>query len=294
MTVPVADYSRPHKPHRFLIALFVAALAAIGLSAVALETGTTPASAATVSFSQCNGHESGPPGGAALSVTCSVSIINTIDATGGTSAVIYLRTCTLNGCTGDTSSANDVINAVHQCNNSDNAGGSATTCTVDIVNNISANAPAPATAVTVNQCNGSGQGGGANVNACISSAQGSPSVSQCNGSGNGGGATLVCAASGTTSAAFPVTVDQCNSSENGGGSTVTCSTTITTNVTDTQTGPTPPSGTTPGSGTPVGTPPGSGSGTGTDARVPGSGTPTTGLFEAPPAPPVAAPPRLTG
>jgi hypothetical protein len=293
MTVPVNEHPRPHKPHRFLIALFVAALAAIGLSAVVVESDTTPASAATVSFSQCNGHESGPPGGAALSVNCSVSIINTIDATGGTSAVIYLRTCTLNGCTGDTSSSSDVINAVHQCNNSDNAGGSATTCTVDIVNNISANAPAPATAVTVNQCNGSGQGGGANVNACISSAQGSPSVSQCNGSGNGGGATLVCAASGTTSAAFPVTVDQCNGSENGGGSTVTCSTTITTNVTDTQTGPsvppTSPSGTptTPGSGSPTGTP-ASGGG------IPGSGTPTIGLFEAPPAPPVAAPPHLTG
>jgi hypothetical protein len=84
MTVPVEEHPRPNKPLRLLAALCVATLAAIGLGAVALETNTTPASAATASFSQCNGHESGPPGGAALSVTCSVSIINTIDATGGT------------------------------------------------------------------------------------------------------------------------------------------------------------------------------------------------------------------
>jgi hypothetical protein len=309
MTIPVDEHPRPHKPLRLLATLCVAALVAIGLGAVAVEHDTTPASAATVSFSQCNGHESGPPGGAALSVTCSVSIVNTIDATGGTSAVVYLRTCTLNGCTGDISSSSDVINAVHQCNDSDNAGGSATICTVDIVNNISANAPAPATALTVNQCNGSGQGGGANVEACISSAQGSPSVSQCNGSGNGGGGTLVCTASGTTSASFPVTVDQCNGSENGGGSTVTCSTTITTNVTDTHTGPsiptTPPtdtpttpgsgSPTTPGSGTPGGTPQNSGGGSGSTNGGPSSGTPTIDRFEAsPPATPVEAPPNLTG
>ncbi len=301
MAHPSNGRTRLHKPFRLLGALFVAALVAIGLSAVAVETATTSASAATVSFSQCNGHESGPPGGAALSVTCSISVVNTIDATGGTSAVVYDRTCTLNGCTGDISSSSDVINAVHQCNDSDNAGGSATTCTVDIVNNISANAPAPASALTLNQCNGSGQGGGANVVACISSAQASPAVSQCNGSGNGGGATLVCTASGTTSASFPVTVDQCNGSENGGGSTVTCSTTITTNVVDTHTGPTipttPPSDTptTPGSETPGGTPTNGGGANGSANDVPGTGIPTFDRFEtSPPATPVGAPPNLTG
>jgi hypothetical protein len=272
---------------RLFAAFCVAAMAALGLSAVVLEAGTNVAEAATVSYSQCNGHEAGPAG-AALSVTCSVSIVNTIDATGGTSAVTSLRVCTLDGCTGDVTNSNDVINAVHQCNNSDNGGGSATTCSVDIVNNISANAPAPATALTLDQCNGSGQGGGANVTACIPTSQGSPAVTQCNGSGNGGGATLVCTASGTTSAAFPVTVDQCNGSENGGGSTVTCSTTITTNVTDTGTGPptTTPGGGTPGGGTP---------GTGT----PGGGTPTgappTAVFQLPPiTPPIVIPPGLTG
>jgi hypothetical protein len=285
---------------RFFAAFCVAAMAALGLSAVVLEAGTTSADAATVSFSQCNGHEAGVAG-AALSVTCSVSIVNTIDATGGTSAVTYLRVCTLDGCTGDVTNTNDVINAVHQCNNSDNGGGSNTVCSVDIVNNISANAPAPATALTLDQCNGSGQGGGANVNACIPTSQGSPAVTQCNGSGNGGGATLVCTASGTTSAAFPVSVDQCNGSENGGGSTVTCSVTMTTNIIDTSV----PGGGTPGGGTPGGGTPGGGTpGGGTPGGgTPGGGTPGTGTSEAPPSiqveappvtPPVVVPPSLAG
>src|SRR5450755_20756 len=121
MTASIKNRRLQSGPGRVWVAVFVATLAALGLSAVALEADTTSASAATVSFSQCNGHESGPPGGAALSVTCSVSIVNTIDANGATSAVTDLRTCTLNGCTGDTASSADVINAVHQCNNSDNA-----------------------------------------------------------------------------------------------------------------------------------------------------------------------------
>ena len=74
--------------------MFSAAIFATGLSAVVLESASTPASAATVSFSQCNGHEAGAMG-AALSVTCSVNIINTIDATGGTSTVVFNRVCTL-------------------------------------------------------------------------------------------------------------------------------------------------------------------------------------------------------
>ncbi len=200
MTASIQDHPRRSRAFRLWVVMCVAALAALGLTAVALETNTTSASAATVSFSQCNGHDAGDPAGAALSVNCSISIVNTIDANGATSAVVYHRTCTLGGCTGDVSSSANVINEVHQCNASDNAGGSTTTCTVDITNYVSADAPAAATAITLNQCIGSGGGGGANVVACIASSQGSPTVTQCNGSGNGGGATLVCTASGTTSA----------------------------------------------------------------------------------------------
>jgi hypothetical protein len=271
MTASVQDHPRRSRAFRLLGAVCVATLAALGLTAVALETTTTSASAGTVSFSQCNGHEAGPTG-AALSVTCSISIVNTIDANGATSTVVYHRTCTLDGCTGDISSSDNVINAVHQCNNSDNGGGSATTCSVDITNYISADAVAGATAIRVNQCIGSGGGGGANVVACIASSQSSPAVTQCNGSGNGGGATLVCTASGTTSATFPVSVDQCNGSENGGGSTVTCSTTIHTSVFDTLTGPSGPA---------------SGGG------ITASATPTGELQSPPVTPPIVIPPTLT-
>lgn len=298
---------RPHGRRRFriLAAVFSAAIFATGLSAVVLESASTSASAAMVSFSQCNGHEAGPAG-AALTVACSVNIINTIDATGGTSTVVFNRVCTLDGCTGDIASPSDVINAVHQCNNSDNGGGSTTVCSVNIVNNISRSAPAAATAITVNQCNGSGAGGGGNITACIPSSQGSPTVTQCNGSGNGGGAMMTCNASGTSSSDFPVTVDQCNGSENGGGSTVTCTVSMTTNIIDTSAKPdTPPTGTPGGPDTGGGTggpsagTPGTGTpGTGTDTGIPSTGTPGTGTPGTPgtPASPpfVEVPPNYTG
>jgi len=257
-----------------LLAAF--AFAVLGLTCLVTLGASIPASAATVSFSQCNGRGAGI-GGAPLSVTCSISIVNTIDANGGTSAVVYSRVCTLNACTGDTTNSSDVIDAVHQCNGSDNVGGSATVCTIDIVNNISIDAPAAATALTLNQCIGSGGGGGTNMTACIPSSSGSATVVQCNGSGTGGGGLMNCTATGTVSASFPVSVDQCNGSENGGGSSVTCSTSITTNVVDTSVG-----GGTPGTG--GGTP-----GTGTPGTP---GTPGTAVPGAPPA--VEIPPRLTG
>ena len=264
------------RPRTAVALLGAFAFVVLGITSVLTLGATSPASAATVSFSQCNARNAGI-GGAPLSVTCSVSIVNTIDASGGTSAVVYTRVCTLNACTGDTTNSSDVINAVHQCNGSDNVGGSATVCSVDIVNNISIAAPAAATALTLNQCIGSGGGGGTNMTACIPSSSGSATVVQCNGSGTGGGGLMNCTASGTVSASFPVSVDQCNGSENGGGSSVTCSTTITTNVVDTSVG----GPGTPGAGTP-------GVGTGS----PGSGTPGTAVPGAPPA--VEIPPNLTG
>jgi hypothetical protein len=234
---------------RVLGAVFAVVIVAAGLSASVIES--TPATAATVSFSQCNNQGAGI-NGAPLSVTCSIQVVNTIDASGGTSAAVYSRVCTLNACTGDTTSSSNVIDAVHQCNGSDNVGGSTTTCSVDIVNNISASAPGAPHAITVNQCIGSGGGGGTNMTACIPSSSGGATVTQCNGSGTGGGGQMTCTASGTTSDSFPVTVDQCNGSENGGGSFVVCSTSITTNVIDTSLGESGgPGGGTPGGGTPT-------------------------------------------
>ncbi len=282
MTPPTFEPRRARPRLRHLLALCSLVALTAGLGVIALQSNISPASAATVSFSQCNNREAGP-GGAPLTVTCSVSIVNTIDANGGTSQVVYQRTCTLNACTGDIVSPSDVINAVHQCNGSDNVGGSTTICSVDIVNNISVDSPAAPTAITVSQCVGSGGGGGTNMTACIPSSQGSPTVTQCNGSGNGGGGLMTCTASGTTSAAFPVSVDQCNGSENGGGSFVTCTTTITTNVIDTSV----PGGGTPGGGTPGGGTPGGG--------TPGGGSPTVPFVpETPVTPPVVVPPPYAG
>ncbi len=188
------------------------------------------ASATTISFSQCNNRGAGPRG-APLTVTCNVNIVNNITPAGNTSTATFSRTCTLNPCTGSTIASTDVVNAVHQCNGSDNVGGSTTICNVTIVNNISVGVPIPATALNVNQCNGSGTGGGTDMSGCASIAQGSPQVTQCNGSGTGGGGKMTCSASGTTSSLFAVSVDQCNGSENGGGSFVTCTVSITNNIT---------------------------------------------------------------
>lgn len=207
--------------------VFLIALGVVASSLFASPAG--PATAATVSFSQCNNRGPGP-GGAPLSVTCSVNIVNSITPTGNTSSATFTRICTLNACTGDVINASDVVSSVSQCNGSDNVGGSTMVCSVNITNNILVNAPAATSAVTVNQCVGSGGGGGTDMSACIPSAQGSPTVVQCNGSGNGGGGKMTCNASGTTSVLFPVTVNQCNGSENGGGSFVTCTSQITTNI----------------------------------------------------------------
>ncbi len=171
---------------RLLGAVFAAAIVAAGLSATVLETA--PATAATVGFSQCNGHSTPYTTGAPISVTCSITVTNTIDASGGSSVSVYSRVCENDDCTGDTVSGSDVINAVHQCNGSDNVGGSTTTCSVHIINNISASAPGAPHAITVNQCIGSGGGDPAGLmTACIPSSTGGATVTQCNGSGNGGG-----------------------------------------------------------------------------------------------------------
>jgi len=279
MSIFSTDRPRACRRFRFFGPVLAVFLLIGGLSTTVLISDTGTASAATVGFSQCNNQGAGP-GGAPLSVTCSISIVNTIDASGGTSTVVTSRVCTLNNCTGDVPVPTNVINAVHQCNGSDNVGGSTTVCTVDIINNISASAPAAATALTLNQCIGSGGGGGTLMTACIPSSSGGATVTQCNGSGTGGGGFMDCSASGTVSASFPVTVDQCNGSENGGGSTVTCRTTITTNVVDTSLGG--------GSGTAGGLPPAASTGTGT-----GTGTGTPFGF-VPAAPPVLVPPNLAG
>jgi hypothetical protein len=272
--MPSVITERPRSRRRFrLLGAVIATIAfAAGLSAVALQSESTPASAAVTSFSQCNAHAPGPLG-APLDETCSVTIENTINALGQTSTVVYVRVCTLEGCTGDIATG-DAVNAVHQCNGSNNVGGSTTTCSVNIVNNISIDSPQAATALTLNQCVGSSATSD-NSTTCIPSSQGSPTVTQCNGSGNGGGTAMTCTASGTVSSDFPVTVDQCNGSENGGGSVVICNVTMTNNIIDTSVPDTPPTGTPGGDTPPTGTPGGDTPPTGTPGGGPGTGTPGT-------------------
>ncbi len=267
-----ATHERPRARRRFrLLGAVIATIAfAAGLSAVALQSESTPAAAAVTSFEQCNAHGAGPAGAPTVE-TCEVTIVNTVNALGQTGTTVFTRSCLNEVCTGTTATG-DAVNDVDQCNGSNNVGGSTTTCTVDIINNISIDSPQAATALTLNQCVGSGGGGGTLMTGCIESTIGGATVDQCNGSGTGGGGFMTCDASGFQSPDFPITVDQCNGSENGGGSTVTCSVTMTTNIVDTSVGGTPgggtPGGGTPPTGTPGDTPP-----TGT----PGGGTPGTGI-----------------
>ena len=274
---------------KLLAALFAAMVFAAGLSAILLESSSTPASAAVVGFSQCNGHDLPATTGAPLSVTCTVNITNTVNDLGEFSSVTYSRTCTSDGCTGDVATG-AAVNAVHQCNASDNVGGSTTICHVIVTNNISKTGAAIAGALTLNQCIGSGGGGGTNMTACIPNSTGGATVTQCNGSGSGGGGMMTCTASGQVSTTFPVTIDQCNGSENGGGSFVTCDVVMTTNVVDTSVGSTPPGGGTPGE-----TPGGGLPGTETPGIDTGTGTPGTGTPGTPAGPPVVnVPPPFTG
>lgn len=217
--------------------------------------GGAPAEAANVGFAQCSNVGPGP-GGATTEMTCSVTIVNTIDGATRGSTVTVARQCSLDPCPGGnqsatTTSSSDLITSVSQCNGSGNDAAHTTTCTVRITNNISSDTPGatPVRGVTVNQCNSSAQGGGGS-NTCdpFPATTTSADVAQCNGSANGGGGTIDCDVppGGTVSGALPITVDQCNGTGNPGGSTVRCSTSITTNITSPSSGGT--TGGTTGSG----------------------------------------------
>ena len=283
MTTPIDERPIGHRPFRRLLGgVFAAILVCAGLSATLLQSSTSPASAANVSFDQCNG----VGGGGGQTVTCSVTIVNTLTASAATTGSVMV----INN--GAPISSPDLITAVDQCNGSAAGNGSTITCDVHITNNIAVDSPAAATAATVNQCNANqaGDGLGNAPNTCnpYPANTTGATITQCNGSGNGGGLVFPshCTATGMVSSTLPVTVDQCNGSANGGGDMVNCTTTILTNVVDTSvTAPTTPGGGTPGTGTPTGTP-----GTGTPTGTPGGDVPG---FAGPPTA-VIAPPNLTG
>ncbi len=289
MTTPIDERPIEHRHLRRLLGgIFAAILVCAGLSATLLQSSTSPASAANVSFEQCNG----VGGGGGQTVTCTVTIVNTLTASAATTGSVMV----ING--GAPISSPDLITVVDQCNGSAGGGGGTITCSVQITNNIAVDSPAAATAVSINQCNdnqaGDGLGNAPNTCSPYPATTSGATITQCNDSGDGGGLVFPshCVAGGMVSSTLPVTVNQCNGSANGGGSVVNCTVAILTNVVDTSVGtPTTPGGGTPGTGTPgTGTP-----GTGT----PGTGTPTgTPGFDVPgfagPPTVVIAPPNLTG
>src|SRR5687768_633876 len=158
----------PRRTLRILLALFVVAA---GLSLAGISLAPTPAQAAPVSIDQCNG-QNGGPAGATTGIVCAVTVVNTINGGARSSTVTVARTCSLEPCEpGDTAallrtvttSYPDVVTTIAQCNDSANdAAPPLVTCTVSVINNISADTPnaQPVTAATVDQCVGTGGGGG--------------------------------------------------------------------------------------------------------------------------------------
>jgi hypothetical protein len=257
---PINEGSRGRRRPRLLAAVFAATLMGAGLSAVVLESGTTPASAAPISVDQCNGVFNTP----GLSVLCEVTVVNTLTDDPATTGSVVTTTNHTGATTTVTST--DIVTSITQCNTSARGGGGTLRCTINITNNISMSGASAATTASVNQCNGNQPDGlGTAPHTCSPVANtGGATIFQCNNrTGDGGGLVTEepvfsgCDASGTQSASLPVTVNQCNEdSADGGGARVSCSVTMTNNVVDTDLGTDTPTGT-PTNGTtgvPNGTP----------------------------------------
>ncbi|GAC1341324.1 MAG: hypothetical protein NVSMB29_11620 [Candidatus Dormibacteria bacterium] len=245
----------------------------LALAAIALPQLTA---SAAVTVAQCNGGD-----GAGSVIACDVTVTNNLNGSVTSSTLTVARHCAgtsviCGETTGTTTSSTQLVTAIQQCNNAGNGGGSTLTCTVRIINNITASTTA--TPSTVNQCNGSGDGLGAPKVTCnpFPATTTGADITQCNNSANGGtlvGLNCTVSSAATTAAALPVSVNQCNGSDNGGGSLVTCSVTITNNITTPTPTPTPTPTSTP-------TPPPSSS-----SPAPGGATPTPGRTTTPPGTP---------
>lgn len=225
------------RPNSIFALLFVVTLVSLAFVAMPISAS------AQTSLSQCNGTDN--VGGQA--VECHYTVTNNLNGS-ATSSTVTLTEChgaandppTL-VCTPSTTSSTDLVTAIDQCNGSGNGGGGTVTCTVDVINNITATVIA--TAATVNQCNASGTGGGTAPTVLCDPFPANTTgatVTQCNESGNGGGGTqrVQCTvdSDSTTTALLTVTINQCNGSGNGGGATVTCRAGLTNNITAPSTG----------------------------------------------------------
>jgi hypothetical protein len=112
--------------------------------------------------------------------------------------------------------------AVNQCNGTDNVGGQAVACTVNVINTLNLATGIASTQVTGTECHGAAHAPPTCIPWTAPSNQLTTSVTQCNGSGSGGGGTVTCTVgivneivgNSTTS---PATVNQCNGTAQGGG-----------------------------------------------------------------------------
>ena len=253
---------------RSLASLLAAGLLLLG--SLGLATGATAATIAPTTTCS-NGVDN--TGG--LGLICEVTVVNSISAGGGGTAVVTVREChgaagdPAAACTVTTTSLSGPVTSVNQCNDAINGGGGTLRCSVQVTNNFVGVSPG-ATGATVNQCVGSGGGITTGCSPFPATTTGA-TITQCNGSANGGTLVgLTCTATGTAAAAGGVTVNQCNGSANGGGSLVICSASIASNAAVSPT-PTPTPGTTP---TPTGTPTPTPTPTATPSATPNA-TPTT-------------------
>src|SRR5690349_4992514 len=218
----------PSQTRRRDLRRMVAGVAAVLLTVFLSMTVGAAEPAAAAPAAQCNSVDNTP----GLGMECDVTVVNNLDlATGVASSTVTIREChgaantAPASCTGPTTtSSNELVNSVTQCNSAVNGGGASLRCTIHVVNNITGTAAA--TAATVNQCNGSLGGGLIVLRACSpdGSSTTNATITQCNDSDNGGTSSLTCTVEpgSTASSALPVTVDQCNGSANGGGSLVVC------------------------------------------------------------------------
>lgn len=301
-TTETPSESRAGSVRRSLVVAVAAGIAFASLALIGLSTATvaSAANSGAPAVAQCNPPDF--PITAGFQVTCTVTVVNTTSSSGATSSTVttsaclaaagvVFPSCPLNlGPVTSTTSSNQLVTSVNQCNGIVTSAGNNVYCNVTVTNNVPVGTPTAA--VTVDQCVGSAGGGGGGGSTQICAPTGSTTsatVTQCNGSGTGGGTyagetTVGCTVTGGTSA-LPVTVNQCNGTATGGGSAVTCmsafnnnfipAATTTTTTTPASTSGTGGSGTTATPGASGVTPAGSGV-TGLTGSAPGAGG-STGL-----------------
>lgn len=232
-TIPAPTSASRHVWRTMLMALVVLT----GVFSLAGVSMPATAHAATMVVDQCNGH--GPKAeGASTGMTCTVTVVNTINGSTRSSTTTVTRLCTLGPCSTPngtfTTHSSSLVTMVQQCNNSDNDAAHTISCEVHITNNISAGTPnaKPLTKASTNQCVDSAAPPKVRCTPFPATA-GAATVTQCNGSANGGTGTVDCAVdpASKVSRAIPIRVNQCNGTGNPGGSVVSCEASLITKIT---------------------------------------------------------------